>query len=196
MSHRTKDLPPLTGIAHALRELRYHEASRQVLSLLLIALFVASATPQPWAAGLGIPLVALGTAVRLYASGFISKNTELATDGPYAFVRHPLYTGNVLILIGFAILNGRLWALPIALLYFWMYLPPAIRYEDQKLRRLFGAAWDQWAARTPALVPTLRNTPGLGPGSWSLMRSLRRNGEPLIALALVAGVIWVVEPLV
>jgi protein-S-isoprenylcysteine O-methyltransferase Ste14 len=196
MSHRTKDLPPLTGIAHAWRELRYHEASRQVLSLALIALFVTTAMPRPWAAGLGIPLVTLGMLVRLYASGFISKNTELATDGPYAFVRHPLYTGNVLIILGFSILSGRWWAPPITLLYFWMYLPAAIRYEDQKLRRLFGAAWDRWAARTPALVPTVRNASQLGPGGWSLMRSLRRNGEPLIALALVAGVIWVVEPLV
>jgi hypothetical protein len=36
MSHRTADLPPLTGIAHVIRELRYHEVARQVLAVVLV----------------------------------------------------------------------------------------------------------------------------------------------------------------
>ena len=197
MSHRTKDLPPLTGFARVVRELRYHEASRQVLSFTLIALYVFSAEPKTWGIALGTPLVVVGMLVRLYASGFISKNRELATDGPYGFVRHPLYTGNLLIVFGFSILNGTLWGAPLALAYFWFYLPPAIQYEDAKLRRLFGTTWDEWAAGTPALVPTFGNAAtAFAQGRWSLVRSLRRNGEPLIALALLAGIAWVVRPIV
>ena len=63
----------------------------------------------------------LGALVRLYASGFIVKNQELATDGAYRFVRHPLYTGNILLVTGFAIAGSRWWGIPVALLFFWFY---------------------------------------------------------------------------
>jgi protein-S-isoprenylcysteine O-methyltransferase Ste14 len=195
MSHRTRDLPPLSGFAHVVRELRYHEASRQGLAILLIALLVATAAPVPWDAWLGAPLVVIGALLRLYASGFISKNAELASDGPYALVRHPLYSGNILIIIGFSLLNARWWALPAALLFFWFYYPPAIQYEDSKLRRLFGAAWEQWAERTPALMPLLRNIAALRHSQWSLMKSLRRNGEPLITVLLTVALVLVVRRL-
>src|SRR5688572_11867311 len=49
----------------------------------------------------GVVVAALGMAMRLAASGFVRKNQVLATNGPYAHVRHPLYTGNLLICIGF-----------------------------------------------------------------------------------------------
>src|SRR5690606_17746971 len=159
MSHRTAELPPLTGFAHFVRELRYHEASRQIFAVVLIVFFTATANTVPLAVALGAPIALLGTAVRLYASGFIMKNEVLATDGPYRFVRHPLYTGNILLVTGFAIAGARWWALPIALFFYWFYYPTAIEYEDRKLRRIFGAAWLRWAARTPALVPGLAGSP-------------------------------------
>ena len=83
--------------------------------------------------------------MRLYASGFIVKNQELATDGAYRFVRHPLYTGNILLVVGFALAGSRWWGLPLALFFFWFYYPTAIEYEDRKLHRIFGAAWEQWS---------------------------------------------------
>ena len=85
MSHRTADLPPLTGVAHVIRELRYHEAARQLLAVVLIVLYAATAAPLPLLAAIGLPFAAAGAFVRLYASGFIVKNQELATDGPYRF---------------------------------------------------------------------------------------------------------------
>ena len=80
--------------------------------------------------------------MRLYASGFIVKNQELATDGAYRFVRHPLYTGNILLVVGFALAGSRWWGMPVALFFFWFYYPTAIEYEDRKLHRIFGAAWE------------------------------------------------------
>ncbi len=97
MSHRTADLPPLTGLAHVIRELRYHEAARQALAVVLILLYTVTAAPIPALVALGLAVAVVGAFVRLYASGFIVKNQELATDGAYRFVRHPLYTGNILL---------------------------------------------------------------------------------------------------
>ncbi len=193
MSHRTKDLPPLRGPAHALRELRYHEASRQVLAIVLIAIFALISQPTVKLLWIGTTLIALGTALRLYASGFIIKNEQLATYGPYALVRHPLYTGNILIIIGFSVSSGIWWTAFLALNFFWFYYPTAIEYEDRKLNRIFSAAWESWSARTPALIPTLSNLGAVSEGSWSFSKSSRQNGEPIIVvyiLVCLAYVAW------
>jgi protein-S-isoprenylcysteine O-methyltransferase Ste14 len=184
-SRRTRDLPPAGGLGALLRNLRYHEASRQGLAAILILLYTLTASPTALLLAIGAPLAALGIVVRLYASGYIAKNSELATDGPYAVVRHPLYTGNILVLVGFAIANGSWWALPLALLFFWFYYPTAIDYEDRKLRSLFGETWERWAAAVPALVPSFRDWGGLRRGRWSIAKSFAKNGEILIALFVV-----------
>ena len=193
MSHRTKDLPSLTGLSHVVRELRYHEASRQALAFVLIAVFALVAKPTNLLLWIGAPLIILGTLVRLYASGFILKNEQLATYGPYALVRHPLYTGNILIIIGFSIIGGLWWTALIALFFFWFYYPTAIEYEDRKLRRLFGGDWEAWSSQTPALVPTFSNLSAVTDGSWSIRKSSQQNGEPLIVIFIVfwiAYAIW------
>ncbi len=193
MSHRTADLPPLSGVAHVIRELRYHEVARQVLAVVLIVLYAATAAPNPALAAVGLPIAVAGALVRLYASGFIVKNQELATDGPYRFVRHPLYTGNILLVVGFALAGSRWWGIPLALAFFWFYYPTAIEYEDRKLHRIFGAAWEQWAARTPALLPRFGSVPpeGAGDRRWSLAVSSKRNGElVLLAFSFICAA-WV-----
>jgi hypothetical protein len=195
MSHRTKDLPPLGGIAHVIRELRYHEASRQLLAFVLIALFAAAGAATPWSLIIGGTAVILGTAARLYASGFILKNRELATSGPYAFVRHPLYTGNILIIMGFSIASAAWWTLVVALVFFWFYYPTAIEYEDRKLHGIFGDRWEAWASRVPALVPRLAATTARG-GTWSLKKSYKQNGEPLIVAFIVFWLVYLAWPLI
>ena len=195
MSHRTADLPPLTGLAHVVRELRYHEAARQALAVVLVVLYSITAAPIPAAAVIGLTVGVVGAFVRLYASGFIVKNQELATDGAYRFVRHPLYTGNILLVAGFALAGSRWWGLPLALLFFWFYYPTAIEYEDRKLHRIFGAAWEQWSARTPALLPRFGGVPATGNGDrrWSLGVSNTHGELVFLALALICAgwVAWV-----
>jgi protein-S-isoprenylcysteine O-methyltransferase Ste14 len=193
MSHRTQDLPPRTGLAHIIREMRYHEVARQALAVVLIVLYSATAAPIPLLAAVGLPIALAGALVRFYASGFIVKNQKLATDGPYRFVRHPLYTGNILLVVGFALAGSRWWSLPLAAFFFWFYYPTAIEYEDRKLRRIFGAAWEQWSARTPALIPRLGGTRPREAGDrrWSFAVSNKRNGELVLVLFSIACIVWV-----
>lgn len=194
MSHRTQDLEQLNGLAHVIRELRYNEVARQSLAIVLILIYALLSNPTPVTAAVGMVAAMLGMLVRLYASGFIVKNKQLAQNGPYAMVRHPLYTGNILLVTGFAIANNSLWAIPLAVLFFWFYYPTAIEYEDRKLRGIFGDTWREWAARTPALVPKLSNVAGLMRGSWSLATSLRRNGEIIIVVFVLVCAWLVITP--
>jgi protein-S-isoprenylcysteine O-methyltransferase Ste14 len=193
MSHRTHHLPPLPGLLGTIREWRYRESARQGIGILLVLLYTVTAQPLPLLAWIGIPIAFVGMAFRLWASGHIIKNRELATEGPYAMVRHPLYTGNVLVVLGFAAANALWWAFPLAALFFWFYYPPAIEYEDRKLRELFEERWHAWAASVPALVPTFRNLDAALKGRWSFSTSARANGEVLIAVYLLvcmAVVVW------
>jgi protein-S-isoprenylcysteine O-methyltransferase Ste14 len=192
MSHRTADLPPLTGIAHVIRELRYHEAARQSFAVVLVVLYTLTAAPEPLLAVIGLIVGLLGALVRLYASGFIIKNEALATDGAYRFVRHPLYTGNILLVLGFALAGSRWWAIPLALFFFWFYYPTAIEYEDRKLHRLFGPAWEAWSSRTPALLPRFG---GGQPGGaddrrWTLAVSNKHGELVFVAFALICAA-WI-----
>lgn len=185
MSNRTAPLPPLTGIAHIIREMRYHEASRQVLGILLAVLFAAVSRPVPWALYLTTVIVVLGVAVRMWASGFIMKNEQLATNGPYALVRHPLYTGNILIVYAFVGASGVWWTFVVATAFFLFYYPTAIEYEDRKLSEIFGDAWQAFANNTPALMPSFGGHDRDLGGNWSFKTSLTRNLEPVIAVFLL-----------
>lgn len=154
---------------------------RQFVGVALVLWFTAVGRPTPvlwWSGGL---VLCLGMAVRLWASGYVMKNEVLATIGPYGFVRHPLYVGNLLIALGICIASGLWWSYPVMLAMVLYFYPHTIRYEDRKLHRNFGQEWERWAAETRALVPRL--TPYRSPGQeqqvWSLRLSLMRNAEPV-----------------
>lgn len=174
--------------------LRRRHRHRQFIGI--VALLVIVVLSQPWRVPAlfwpGAVLAGLGIAVRLWASGHVKKDRELATGGPYALVRHPLYLGNHLLFVGFCLASGLWWSALVWLVVTLLYYPPAIRHEDAKLESLFGEAWRAWHSVTPAIVPRLRRPATSLSGRWSLAQSLKANGEPIIAVALVT-LLWVVH---
>ena len=200
MSNRTNDLPKLSGIKHLIREMRYHEFSRQSIGIILVSVFCLETSSNsiiPYASNFAISLILLGLATRLYASGFVLKNKELSTTGPYAFVRHPLYTGNIMILIGLCLINGFFWSFVTAFIFLWFYYPTAIEYEDRKLKSLFPDTWEEWASMTPALMPKMdlngKIFSRLDLRSWSLKKSLVANYEPVIVVYVLVWVFIVLQ---
>lgn len=200
MSNRTNDLPKLSGIKHLIREMRYHEFSRQSIGIILVSVFcfeTSSNSIIPYASNFAISLILLGLATRMYASGFVLKNKELSTTGPYAFVRHPLYTGNIMILIGLCLINGFFWSFVTAFIFLWFYYPTAIEYEDRKLKSLFPDTWEEWASMTPALMPKMdlngKIFSRLDLRSWSLKKSLVANYEPVIVIYVLVWVFIVLQ---
>ncbi|MCE7901724.1 MAG: isoprenylcysteine carboxylmethyltransferase family protein [Gammaproteobacteria bacterium PRO9] len=189
MANRTADLPPLPGLPGLIRDLRHQEAMRQGLGLALMPVFALFSRPLPALFLIGAVFVVLGCLVRIYASGYIVKNKQLATDGPYSLVRHPLYTGNLLVLIGFTIACAQWWAPVVAIAFWWFYYPVAIHYEDRKLQRIFGEAWERWSRTVPAVIP--RRLWPAAPASWSLLTSVRQNAEPLVIIFTLACLGWI-----
>jgi len=174
------------GLGRFLHDVRYHrERFRQFLGIAFVILVSTAGEPEKIPFVVGGALVILGIAARLWASGHIKKNKVLATDGPYAYVRHPLYVGNITLGLGFALASGLWWSLPLLVVILLAFYPHAIRREDEKLRRMFGKEWEQWCKKTRALIPRLTPYRPTQRGSWSFGQSLRQNGEPIIALFLL-----------
>ena len=107
-------------------------------------------TPATLAAGAVVALV--GVLIRGWAAGHIVKNDRLATTGPYAHTRNPLYFGSFLIAAGFAL--AAHWVLLLAVaVFFYLVYRPTIERERAFISTRYPQAYAQWAAHVPAFVP-------------------------------------------
>jgi len=154
---------------------------------LMVAAFLWLAAPRWTSLAAGLPLSALGLALRAWAAGHLEKNRTLAESGPYAYVRNPLYIGTLIVAAGFA-LASRQWVLGVlfAAVFLLIYLP-VVELEEQHLRSLFPEYAD-YAQRVPRLWPRL--TRSRGNFRWSLYQ---RNQEYQALGGFLVGVavlIW------
>ncbi len=159
--------------------------------------FLVLARPIPRAIMIGGLVAAFGLLVRGLASGHLRKDEELATTGPYAVTRNPLYFGSAFLAAGFIIAGHSLWAGLIVGVYFAVFYYAVIRNEEADLRKRFGAVFEDYAARTPLFFPgfpapkgstSAQNTPK-NVFSWP---QYRRNREYQALLGTIAGlgVVW------
>src|SRR5688572_3999794 len=80
-----------------------------VYALVIVLIYFAKPDLTKAYFWLGLIPIALGQVVRIWAAGHLSKNKELTTTGPYAYVKNPLYVGTFLIMVGFGVIaqGGR-----------------------------------------------------------------------------------------
>ena len=116
----------------------------------------------PWVHGIAAAITAAGLLFSVWARRYlgpnwsgtvtIKENHQLITTGPYAIVRHPIYTGLLLAILGSAIAVGE-WravlAFALALLSFLL----KIRIEERWMRQRFGEAYLAYRRRVSALIP-------------------------------------------
>ena len=128
---------------------------RVPLGFLCAAVFLFFAKPTPRALAIGASVSLLGLALRAWAAGHIRKNAQLATSGPYAFTRNPLYFGSFLLGLGFTVASGR-WLLGVlfAALFLGIYLP-VMRVEASTMAELFGKDFETYRRSVPLFFPRL-----------------------------------------
>ena len=137
----------------------------------------------------------IGLAIRCYTVGHVAQGTSgrttrapmadsLNVTGMYSIVRHPLYLGNYFMWLGPALFPRSLATVLIVTLIFWLYYERIMLAEEGFLRARFGATFEEWAARTPAIVPRLSGW--IAPDRpFSIHAVLKRESSGLL------GLVWV-----
>ena len=128
--------------------------------------------PMNWV--VGFALIVLGESFRLSgvaAAGTVTRRRSrtvqrLVTYGIFAWMRNPLYVGNFLIWIGFTVISGVLWFIPVAVLLFAVEYTLIVRYEEGVLESIFGQEYLRYKARTPRWIPRPPGTDDDGEHHW------------------------------
>ena len=128
---------------------------RVPLGFACAALFLFFARPNTWTLIIGAAVAVPGLALRAWASGHLRKNQALATTGPYAYTRNPLYLGSFLIGLGFTIAAGQVLLIVIFLIMILGIYLPVMRVESATLAELFGKKYARYAKEVPLLFPRL-----------------------------------------
>jgi protein-S-isoprenylcysteine O-methyltransferase Ste14 len=112
----------------------------------------------------GVALTAAGIAFSIAARAWLGGNWsgsvtlkqghELIRSGPYALVRHPIYTGMLLALFGTALVVDR-WRALIGFVILIAGLVYKMRVEERFMAEQFGDAYARYRAEVPALIPFL-----------------------------------------
>jgi protein-S-isoprenylcysteine O-methyltransferase Ste14 len=121
----------------------------------------------PWEFWVGALLTALGLLFTVWARVHLGRNWsgtvtikqdhELVDTGPYALVRHPIYTGLLVAFIGSALPRGD-WRGMVAVLIAWAALWRKLKLEERWMAERFGERYDAYRQRVPALIPGWRRS--------------------------------------
>jgi protein-S-isoprenylcysteine O-methyltransferase Ste14 len=110
----------------------------------------------------------LGLGLRGLTVGYVPRGTSgrntksqaannLNTTGMYSILRHPLYVGNFIIMVGITLFIQVWWLALVVWVGFWLYYERIIFSEEELLRRKFGATFIEWAQKTPLIFPKFAN---------------------------------------
>jgi protein-S-isoprenylcysteine O-methyltransferase Ste14 len=167
---------------------------RVPLGFALAGFYLWRAQPEWWSLAAGGAVATVGLLLRAISSGQVKKNQDLATAGPYAYCRNPLYLGSIVIAVGFAIASRDLWVAVALLLLFALVYVPVIRSEEVVLRGHFSQ-YDEYAQRVPRLLPHTvwftGLTTGFAPELYRQHREYNASiGAAAMLAALVVKILW------
>ena len=160
-------------------------------------------TPEQLATGTapmvatGVAAVAIGEGIRLWGVrhiGAISRTRSdrlgpLVASGPFGVIRNPLYVGNILLWIGFALSARLVWLAPVfaAILAFGYHA--IVRWEERLLDERLGDRYHAYAAAVPRWVPKRFRAPS-GAAAFTWQETLYSERGTLIAIAIGFAVLY------
>lgn len=166
------------------------------LPFLLLMVIFQNATVTSMIVGFALAL--FGEFFRLWGVSYAGSETRttdgiggtyLVVSGAYAYVRNPLYVGNMLMYLGIGIMSMALFPyLQIAALifFFWQY-SIIIKEEEGFLRVKFGKSYDDYLSAVPKLIPALNKykNPGIEQPPFNLLAGLRSEKRTMQAILIV-----------
>ena len=110
----------------------------------------------------GFPFIIISLIARFWASGYIGKESRdkelavntLITNGPYRYIRNPLYLGNFFLTLGVILgLNLPIYFIVLIIVLFWIYYTMIIKAEEDFLIKRFGDEYVSYRKTTGAIIP-------------------------------------------
>ena len=146
--------------------------------------------PMNWI--LGALLIVAGEAFRLAgvaAAGTVTRRRSrtvqrLVTYGVFAWMRNPLYVGNFLIWVGFIVISGVLWFLPVAALLFAVEYTFIVAYEEGVLESIFGEEYLRYKSHTARWLPHPPADDDDGEHHWA--EAWRSEGSTFLQYIVIA----------
>jgi len=151
---------------------------------------------------LGIPLLLMGEAIRIWAVSYAGGQTRtrrvgapaLCSSGPFAFVRNPLYLGNMLMYSGIVLIAGsaNLWLMvATTFLFFLIQYSLIISLEEETLARLFGEEYEEYKNNVPGFFPRIsRWETREGREPSNLLKTLKTEKRTLQNVVLILVLIY------
>ncbi len=155
-------------------------------------LLIIFAKPYPAGIMIGLFLIGLGEAIRIWAAGHLQKNEVLTISGPYSYVKNPLYIGSILITAGFCILADNIYLLTASMFMFcFHYIPYKKKVEGDRLKRIFGSQYEEYDEQVPEYLP--RWTPYSKQKVPWRFKNFIENSEEGILLIIIAGIFLILS---
>jgi protein-S-isoprenylcysteine O-methyltransferase Ste14 len=148
----------------------------------------------------GALIVFTGEGIRVWAVlhiGAISRTRSdrlgpLVASGPFAYLRNPLYLGNILLWTGFAIAAGLLWVAPIVVVLLVLEYHAIVRWEEQLLATRIGEPYARYTRDVPRWFPSFnRAGPSDAVGAFSWKQTLFSERGTLIAIFAGFLLLWI-----
>ena len=167
--------------------------------LVPLGLLVATYFYGQWtAAGFitGFLFLLLGEIVRFWAAGYIRKDNAIATTGPYALVRNPLYFGSLLLAVGYLLISGLSWiAWLVVISLFLLFHLAAILFEETYLKGEFGEPYLTYLKQVPRLLPRLIpvHAPGVGDpgGSFAATQAVYNREHITATVTFITALVFI-----
>jgi len=176
-----------------IRQIFFKYRSYTPVPFLLFALYFA--TPIPKSFLWGILLMIMGELIRIWGVSYAGGATRtrnvganrLVTNGPFGFVRNPLYIGNMLMYSGAAIVaNFWLpWLLLVVWLFFGMQYYFIIKLEEEKLQEIFGNEYLEYCREVPRIIPRLHPLRSSHPVQPNIKGALRSEKSTFLSFTLI-----------
>jgi protein-S-isoprenylcysteine O-methyltransferase Ste14 len=163
-----------------------------LVAALLVIPPSAADLDRTWLMPLGVLTVVLGEAVRFWGVhhiGAISRTRSerlgpLIDSGPFARVRNPLYVGNILLWLGFALSARLLWFAPVVVGLLLVEYHAIVRWEERLLEGRIGESYREYTRRVPRWLPNVFARPSsAAPAAFSWTQTVYSERGTLIAIA-------------
>jgi len=129
---------------------------RSFVGILCLITILYLSEPSPRSVAVGFFLIIMGMFFRAWTAGYINKDVELATKGPYSLTRNPLYFGNFILGLGIAVAGNNIYSYTIFFGFYLAFFPFLMVLEHQRLKRRFGKEYEDWSKNSHTFIPKIK----------------------------------------